>query len=1289
MLDNEAPTEVVSHCRYLLQHFPKNVAVYRLLGQALLQKAQNEVQPKLLDEAAEIFRRVLSAQPDDYVAHLGLGEIAQQRGALDEAVWHFERAAEQMPGNNVLHDTIRQLYEQRGMQGAAGERLPLTRVTLARQYLKANALDQALNEIRSVLEDAPDRLDLHMLEAEALWESGRWVEAGEVAAFVLRECPDCLSANRIMASLWLKYKRPTDAQPFLARLEALDPAVAARALKADGGGADAIALPRLDYTTKAAASLTSEMPEWVQDLDEPDQYVNPFEAPTAESQRTGTPAFHEEPPSAGVPDWAAVFAGMGAEPERDEVWTHPQDDSSAELPVDMWNAPYPPAQPLPPAPSSMPDVPDWFAGAPNGQSAPAEASFPADEWSGVEDYAPDEYEAEQDAGSEEMPEFDSFLQNISASRGGTSALDEPGAEKWAPIDSAATGDGGYALDWMNELDAPAAVGPVPEQDFLAPEPPAWDSPTAPGDTEVGDWLTGHTTEPDEESDAELSEGDWLSVLASRSSPAAEEAAPTGEPEEDVTLSAEDWIARLSTGQMEGQIGAESALAQIEAPDVPESAVDETLASEAAGSTSAPEEAPAARPAITEDELALLRRASTPPPDLDLNALFELGEQEAVPAEEIPAWLQSLEPDGAPAEAALYQAGDQAEERSGAAGVADLLYDATAGPSGEEMQAALEPEDQPGDVSEMSGWLADSTVDEAAEAEADLIGALGLSSAALPGTVELDAELLAFFESPEDAAPHSDRAQPGMAEVQDREEGRAWPEPSAVAEDDWLGSYITPEIAEPQPWEEPEAAPPTEAALAGWLPQSAGDSVDEGDAAIGLQPVQDEPDATDVATLAGAFALPVEPVEVPEAPGAVDDQVAGVGGEAVAEAAVDDAPDWLAGIEPDPVESPLLAGLDRLLNEPYDPFEGGREDQVPTYTAAKETGILQPNEQPDWMTAFLGGDEAETESPDAPPNGVADSSAAPDRQAGYAAIQSEGVLEPESEAGWLAALSDEEIAEPDAPVSAAFEAPPETSSEDALEAAGPEENDSTTAHGIYVPLPARQPKLNYMPDWLAAIASEGKKLDAELLKAVESEQQEHEEAGPLPVMAPSGKPEAANDDLYGQVDSGAWLGDSVAGQAADSDEAASPAAAPANVDLPPEVRAREPLPQADLADDASDLAFLEQLDQVDWLPDVREEPASEEEVAEDDLLADLDLRNMSDPQALPRDAAPEEAVAPAWDLPDTTSDLRARQDDYAPPDGFSFDDEVPAWLRGQGGHDQKSSSSRGLPEWLRSPDEDQH
>ena len=52
LFEQEALEEVIGHCRHILQHYPKNVEIYRLLGRALLEKSRH-------DEAGDVFQRVL------------------------------------------------------------------------------------------------------------------------------------------------------------------------------------------------------------------------------------------------------------------------------------------------------------------------------------------------------------------------------------------------------------------------------------------------------------------------------------------------------------------------------------------------------------------------------------------------------------------------------------------------------------------------------------------------------------------------------------------------------------------------------------------------------------------------------------------------------------------------------------------------------------------------------------------------------------------------------------------------------------------------------------------------------------------------------------------------------------------------------------------------------------------------------------------------------------------------------------------------------------------------------
>ena len=64
--------EAIAHCRHILKIFPKYLETYRLLGKAYLEARR-------YGEAVDIFGRLLMAVPDDFVAHVGLSIIRDEK----------------------------------------------------------------------------------------------------------------------------------------------------------------------------------------------------------------------------------------------------------------------------------------------------------------------------------------------------------------------------------------------------------------------------------------------------------------------------------------------------------------------------------------------------------------------------------------------------------------------------------------------------------------------------------------------------------------------------------------------------------------------------------------------------------------------------------------------------------------------------------------------------------------------------------------------------------------------------------------------------------------------------------------------------------------------------------------------------------------------------------------------------------------------------------------------------------------------------------------------------------
>ncbi|MFQ6100111.1 MAG: tetratricopeptide repeat protein [Anaerolineae bacterium] len=205
--------EAVAHGKHVLKQYPKHIATYQLLGKAMLEAGQDEY-------AADMFRRVLSADPENMIAWVGLSEVYNNRDKLDAAVWYLERAFEVTADSKAIGEELRQLYGRR--DGVEPQRTSLTPAALARLYLKGDLLSRAISELRTLLAEHPERVDLSVALAEALWRNEQRLEASEVCQEILDELPYCLKANLILGAIWTSGGRE-EGQVYLRRAEALDP----------------------------------------------------------------------------------------------------------------------------------------------------------------------------------------------------------------------------------------------------------------------------------------------------------------------------------------------------------------------------------------------------------------------------------------------------------------------------------------------------------------------------------------------------------------------------------------------------------------------------------------------------------------------------------------------------------------------------------------------------------------------------------------------------------------------------------------------------------------------------------------------------------------------------------------------------------------------------------------------------------------------------------------------------------------------------------------------------------
>ncbi|GIK66453.1 MAG: hypothetical protein BroJett018_42470 [Chloroflexota bacterium] len=364
LLQREALEEVIGHCRHILQHYPKNVETYRLLGKALLEKARHE-------EAAQVFPRLLSADPNDFVAHVGMSSIYENQQQLNQAIWHMERANEQMPNNNVIINELKRLYKRR--DEASPRKIQLTRAALAQQYLSSGMYEQAITELRRSLVEQPNRLDLRVRLATALWDAGHLLEAGELALEVLRVLPDCLPLNLLMAKLWIETRRPDDAKPFLEKVEALAPYESLRLIYSSGNQATlpegAFVLSRLKWTADAATSVAGPAPDWISqitDVFNTPESIAPTRSPGRSTAAQELPDWMAEvmspTPADDLPDWFTPGADFGGKPKTADL---PAPDDWFNEMASSLSQPSPAKASLTPTPSPAvsgeDELPDWFA----------------------------------------------------------------------------------------------------------------------------------------------------------------------------------------------------------------------------------------------------------------------------------------------------------------------------------------------------------------------------------------------------------------------------------------------------------------------------------------------------------------------------------------------------------------------------------------------------------------------------------------------------------------------------------------------------------------------------------------------------------------------------------------------------------------------------------------------------------------------------------------------------------------------------------------------------------------
>ena len=400
LIENGQHDEAIAHCRHILQTFPKYIEIYRLLGKAYLES-------KRYTEAVDIFQRMLMSVPDDFVSHVGLSIIADDQSKLDEAIWHMERAFETQPSNAAIQGELQRLFGRR--DGVEPPKIRLTRGALAHMYVQGELYTQAVSEIRAVLANDPQRIDMQMLLAKAYFRMGQKADASGSCSQLLKRYPYCLDALRILVELLPGTQNPESTQGYLQRVIELDPyaAFAQDSLFHSDQVADAaVNLEQLEYNGQAvdmganwgassgieltpdATLISSAQPAWLKQST-PAPAPEPEPTPVSQSEeqipdflrqagwgessgepQVSQPAVAEEAESteavqADLPDWIKAMAPAAIDIPAATLDSSPvppameTPDWLQKLDKSQPAASAPSAEIPQPAPSSQ-DLPDWL-----------------------------------------------------------------------------------------------------------------------------------------------------------------------------------------------------------------------------------------------------------------------------------------------------------------------------------------------------------------------------------------------------------------------------------------------------------------------------------------------------------------------------------------------------------------------------------------------------------------------------------------------------------------------------------------------------------------------------------------------------------------------------------------------------------------------------------------------------------------------------------------------------------------------------------------------------------------
>ncbi len=197
---------------HVIERYPRHASAR--LVRALAAEAAGE-----LDQALEDLRFVTSAEPLNAPAAAATARIFKRRDDGARAQDEARRVVELVP-DVADNDSLESALDILGVDADA---LPMTPGVFARIHLRTGWPGTAERYARRALDDEPDRIDIRLTLAEALWQLNRLSLCEEQCTIIFDRANDCVRAAVMLAHVLAERGRMAEGQDLLGRAGEIDP----------------------------------------------------------------------------------------------------------------------------------------------------------------------------------------------------------------------------------------------------------------------------------------------------------------------------------------------------------------------------------------------------------------------------------------------------------------------------------------------------------------------------------------------------------------------------------------------------------------------------------------------------------------------------------------------------------------------------------------------------------------------------------------------------------------------------------------------------------------------------------------------------------------------------------------------------------------------------------------------------------------------------------------------------------------------------------------------------------